>query len=221
MSQEQPDAPPSSANARGWNLLAGVAISAVLWGGLYCGWTSWTALQSGFVAASAPPPSAAFADQNVAQESVGAPSLTPSAKPASLTFSRRIHAREAARIRPARAMLSDDNALVVHAARRLVWARRPSASSLAEAYPTRALEAGREGQASVRCTIRNSGALNCMPLSETPTHAGFGEAALQVARMFRQAPRRADEGADGSTLDLRVVFRIEGDGRRRDLGASP
>jgi TonB family protein len=116
---------------------------------------------------------------------------------------------------PVTATSQDSEEIVVPGARRPVWARAPSARRLSSLYPERALEYGREGEASVRCTVQNGGALSCVRVSETPAHAGFGHAALRVARMFRHAPQRWDgSAAAGSAINLRVVFRMADDDRR-------
>ncbi len=106
--------------------------------------------------------------------------------------------------------------IVVTAGRRPVWASTPSARRLSALYPARALERGREGEASVHCTVLEGGALNCLRASEAPANSGFGNAALRVASKFRHASQRADGSvAAGTPVNLRVVFRISDDDRRR------
>lgn len=102
--------------------------------------------------------------------------------------------------------------IVITAAPRPVWARTPTARRLAALYPARALDRGREGEASLSCTVLAGGALDCAQVSETP---GFGDAALRVSRTLRHAPQRADgSDAAGTPLNLRVVFRIPENERR-------
>ena len=90
---------------------------------------------------------------------------------------------------------------------RPVWARMPSARRLSMAYPIRARERGREGEASLQCIVQTGGRLECERVSAT---RGFGIAALRVARMLRHAAQFAD-GSDavGAQVNLRVVFRLE------------
>ena len=103
----------------------------------------------------------------------------------------------------------DDNEVVVTGQRRPVWSRTPNARRLSALYPEGALERGREGEASVHCTVQDGGSLNCVRTSEMPANSGFGTAALSVARAFRHAPQRADgSSAVGTPVNLRVVFRI-------------
>ena len=89
----------------------------------------------------------------------------------------------------------------------------PSARRLAAYYPDRLLQRGREGEARLRCTVRAGGALDCARVEETP---GFGTAALRVARTLRHAPQLADgSDAPGAAVNLRVVFRLSEEERRR------
>ncbi|MEZ5996930.1 MAG: hypothetical protein R3C25_14385 [Hyphomonadaceae bacterium] len=117
-------------------------------------------------------------------------------------------------VTPINAGVTDSDDIVVTAARRPIWARTPSARRLSTLYPVRALERGREGEARLACTVQNGGALDCERLSATP--GGFGNAALRVAHTFRHADTLADGStALGSPVNLRVVFRLEDEGRRR------
>lgn len=110
------------------------------------------------------------------------------------------------------AAFADSDDIVVTAPPRPVWVRTPSERRLSALYPTRALERGREGQARLRCTVLENGALDCARVEETP--GGFGAAAMRVARTLRHAPTRADgSDATGTPVNLRVVFRIEEDER--------
>lgn len=110
------------------------------------------------------------------------------------------------------ATTQDSDDIIVRAPPRPLWARTPSERRLTALYPARALERGREGEASLHCTVLDGGALNCAKVSETP--GGFGNAALRIARTFRHAATTRD-GADavGTPVNLRMVFRIEDDRR--------
>jgi TonB family protein len=108
---------------------------------------------------------------------------------------------------------TDSDEIVVTGARRPVWVRTPNPRRLAALYPRRALEGGREGEASLLCIIQPGGALDCARVSATP--GGFGAAALRVARRFRHAATLADgSDAAGVQVNLRIVFRMEDEGRR-------
>jgi len=89
----------------------------------------------------------------------------------------------------------------------------PSARRLAAYYPARLLERRREGEARLHCTVLAGGALDCARVDETP---GFGDAALRVARSLRHAPQLADgSDATGAAVNLRVIFRLSEEDRRR------
>jgi TonB family protein len=105
--------------------------------------------------------------------------------------------------------------LVVNAPRKPVWRYTPRADRLAEYYPASALDRGREGEASLHCMVGQKGILSCETVSEYPARAGFGRAAVQVARSFRHADQRADgSSAVGTPVNLRVLFRMA-EGERR------
>lgn len=113
---------------------------------------------------------------------------------------------------PVNATGADSDEIVVTGTRR-IWARVPSARRLAAYYPDRLLQRGREGEARLHCTVLAGGALDCTRVEETP---GFGTAALRVARTLRHAPQRADgRDATGTAVNLRVVFRLSEEERRR------
>ncbi|MFT3727736.1 MAG: TonB family protein [Terricaulis sp.] len=117
-------------------------------------------------------------------------------------------------ITPASATTADaeDENIIVNAPPRPTWTRVPSARRLSALYPVAAQEQGREGEASLHCTVQKDGALDCAPVSQT---RGFGNAALRVAGTFRHAPQFADgSNAIGAPLNLRVVFRLPPEDQR-------
>jgi TonB family protein len=117
---------------------------------------------------------------------------------------------------PVSASGDEVDGVVVEGARAPIWSSAPSERRLSALYPTRALERGREGEARVSCIVENNGELDCERVSEYPANSGFGHAALRVAHMYRHAPQRWDgSSAVGSPVNLRVVFRMEDDNRRR------
>jgi TonB family protein len=109
---------------------------------------------------------------------------------------------------------SDSDEIVVQGSRRPVWVRTPSERRLTSLYPARALERGREGEARLHCTVEERGTLDCVRVEETP--GGFGTAAMRVANTLRHAPTRRDgTDATGTPVNLRVVFRLDENERRR------
>lgn len=69
-------------------------------------------------------------------------------------------------------------------ARPAIWSRRPSASDVASAYPSRALDRGVSGRAELDCVVQADRRLSCSVLSETPAGLGFGAAALRLSARY-------------------------------------
>ncbi len=117
-------------------------------------------------------------------------------------------------ITPVNATTDDTDEVVVTAPRRPIWSHVPSQQRLTALYPQQALQRGREGEASLRCTVQGNGELACERVEETP--GGFGSAAMRVAHTLRHAPQLADGSSSaGTPVNLRVVFRMADDERRR------
>lgn len=219
--------------------LAGAAIAAVLLGGGYYAWSTYSdspTTQSAQNEAfdtdyqydpdrAAPIDSAENDSDSIASpdESVTAAPASADSAPArttrraAATPARAVAAEETIGVSTASADVFDEDEIVITGARRPIWESTPSARRLSALYPQRALDRGREGEASLQCTVQENGRLDCVPVSETPARAGFGTAAVRVARTFRHAPQLADgSDATGSAVNLRVVFRMaDEDDRRR------
>lgn len=117
-------------------------------------------------------------------------------------------------ITPASATTAHNDDEIVVTARRPIWASTPSARRLSALYPERALERGQEGEARLACLVQARGQLDCEQVEASP--GGFGPAALRVARTFRHADTLANgQSAEGTPVNLRVVFRVADDDRRR------
>ena len=215
--------------------LAGAAVAAVLAAGGYFAWQNYGPSQSSANLASneapitdttnapvqAGPLPAQQAQNNVASlNESGSASSSASGTQTTATPHRRAATpvpQETIGITPASATVTaqDSEPIIVEGQRRPVWTRTPAAWRLAQTYPTRALEEGREGEASLHCTVLSDGALDCTPVSEYPARAGFGGAALRVAHMYRHAQTTKDgRDAVGSPVNLRVVFRVDDNTRR-------
>lgn len=242
MGQEKPSETPKSAaneskgSNSGLKWLGGAALAAVLLGGGYYAWSNYAPTQSSAsneqpyaqngeapLHAGAPPPQSgeSVASPNESGSSSVTGTRTADATPAPRRASARGAAAPASEevigVTPASATATaeDSEPIIVEGQRRPVWTRTPAAWRLAETYPTRALEEGREGEARLHCTVLSDGALDCAPVSEFPTRSGFGGAAMRVAHMYRHAQTLKD-GSDavGSPVNLRVVFRVDDNTRR-------
>lgn len=218
----------SAGNGNKW--LIGAAAAAVLAVGGYFAWANYGQDPSNMDVASNEASYGESADAPHAQPFASASNAENSSSSAApqnqraATANRRTAAARASNeipeqtvgIIPVSATVNDSDEIIVEGARRPVWARTPNERRLSAVYPERALQRGREGEASVHCTVQENGALDCVRVSETPANAGFGNAALRVANMYRHAPQRWDgSNAIGSPVNLRVVFRMEDDNRRR------
>ncbi len=218
----------SSGGGGGSKWLLGAVAAVVLLGGGYYAWTNFGPGQDGAQSAYNDPystdPLSTTSDQDAigndatTDDSVAAPasSETRAATPARRSTARADEVPEdTIGITPTEVTTNDysEDDIVVTAAPRPIWVRTPSERRLSALYPTRALERGREGEARLHCTVQNGGSLDCVRAEETP---GFGNAALRVARTLRHAPQLADgSDAAGTPVNLRVVFRIPDEDRRR------
>lgn len=92
----------------------------------------------------------------------------------------------------------------------LVWLRRPTGAEFARHYPDRAGRLGRSGEAVIRCMTTSQGTLvGCVVLAESPAGAGFGRAALQLARYFQVGPAPGKVGdVGGQSVSIPIRFNM-------------
>ena len=90
------------------------------------------------------------------------------------------------------------------------WISRPTAEQFARYYPQRALEDEQEGQAVLSCRVTASGQVTaCTIVGESPSRAGFGEAALKLARFFRMSPLTKDgQPVEGGSVRVPISFEL-------------
>ncbi len=94
------------------------------------------------------------------------------------------------------------------------WSRRPDGSDLVRLYPREALAQRLGGMAVMQCRVDQVGALSaCAIASEGPRGAGFGNAILQMAPLFRMKPMRVNgRPVAGGIVRIPVKFKVPSSG---------
>lgn len=73
------------------------------------------------------------------------------------------------------------------------WVSRPTGADLVRLYPADAVARRVEGMVLMQCRVERDGALTaCVILREGPQDVGFGDAALEMAPLFRMKPMSRD-----------------------------
>jgi len=88
------------------------------------------------------------------------------------------------------------------------WEELPQ--QMARYYPDRAMRMNRSGDASLKCVVTDDGRLNlCEIISETPEDFGFGQAGLQLTKMFKMHPTTTDgRPVGGASVVIRMRFAL-------------
>lgn len=96
--------------------------------------------------------------------------------------------------------------------REALWVSTPTPEEIARVYPVAAQRANVEGVAAMACKATADGHLtNCTVTRQYPASAGFGEATLKLAPLFRMATA-AKDGApvEGETGEIKVRYVLPG-----------
>lgn len=88
------------------------------------------------------------------------------------------------------------------------WLKKPTPEQIGNLYPTRAIDRGVGGGATLLCEVAVSGSVgNCAVVDESPKGYRFGDAALAMTRYFRMNPRTVDGAIQaGSKVRIPIVF---------------
>jgi protein TonB len=90
------------------------------------------------------------------------------------------------------------------------WIHKPSGEDMARVFPKAAARAGLEGGATISCRVTAVGTLaECKVAVESPPGQGFGEAALNLGKLFKMGPMTRDGlPVEGGTVNIPIRFRL-------------
>jgi protein TonB len=94
------------------------------------------------------------------------------------------------------------------------WVATPTGQDIAAVYPPTAVEAGKGGAVLLDCRVATEGSLEaCQVEIEDPVGLEFGQAALELAPLFKMT-KQAPDGTDtaGRRIRIPIMFNIVASG---------
>lgn len=94
------------------------------------------------------------------------------------------------------------------------WVHTPTGQDIAAVYPPTAVEAGKGGAVLLDCRVAKEGSLEaCQVEIEDPVGLEFGQAALELAPLFKMS-ETAPDGTDtaGRRIRIPILFNIVSSG---------
>lgn len=94
------------------------------------------------------------------------------------------------------------------------WVATPTGQDIANVYPPTAVSAGKGGAVLLDCRVATEGSLEaCQVEIEDPVGLEFGQAALELAPLFKMT-KQAPDGSDtaGRRIRIPIMFNIVSNG---------
>ena len=90
------------------------------------------------------------------------------------------------------------------------WIRKPNSDDIQRYYPERAIRMNVGGSATLDCEVDVSGSLDgCRVTSEDPGDMGFGDAAMQMSRLFKMSPQTVNgRPVGGARVRIPIRFSV-------------
>jgi len=92
------------------------------------------------------------------------------------------------------------------------WLKKPNGDDFVSYYPPRAMDLGKEGRVTIKCSVKANGTLeNCSITNEDPTGYNFGDASLRMAKLFKMKPQTRDgQAVEGAEVIIPIQWKLAG-----------